>query len=133
RRGGAQQSGRRDGRIGRATQPAGRDPRLHARRVEDEPEARYRSRVKTAGHASALRKALVLAAGRGSRMRAPADGVVLDTAQAAAAGAGLKCMMPIGGRPFLDYVLHALADAGIDDVALVLSPVQDEPRDYYRR
>jgi len=66
-------------------------------------------------------------------MRAPADGVVLDTAQAAAAGAGLKCMMPIGGRPFLDYVLHALADAGIDDVALVLSPVQDEPRDYYRR
>jgi glucose-1-phosphate thymidylyltransferase len=42
-------------------------------------------------------------------------------------------MIPLaGGRPFLDYVLHALADAGIERVALVLGPEHDSVRHYYR-
>jgi glucose-1-phosphate thymidylyltransferase len=55
-------------------------------------------------------------------MRAPDPGADLTVAQARAADAGLKAMLPINGRPFLDYVLSALADAGVQDVALVVAP-----------
>jgi glucose-1-phosphate thymidylyltransferase len=39
-------------------------------------------------------------------------------------------MMPIG-RPFLDYVISALADAGFTDVCLVVAPEHAEMRDHY--
>lgn len=77
-------------------------------------------------------KALVLAAGRGSRMRAGAGDGALAPEQAAAAEAGHKAMMPLDGRPFLDYVLHALAEAGVSDIGLVFSPSHDAARAYYR-
>lgn len=76
-------------------------------------------------------KALVLAAGRGTRMRAADAGAALDDAQSAAAETGLKAMMPLHGRPFLDFVLHSLADAGFDDVALVVGSGHDSIREYY--
>lgn len=43
--------------------------------------------------------------------------------------------MPIGadGRPFLDYVLSALADAGYTSACLVIAPDADAIRDYYQR
>ena len=50
-------------------------------------------------------RALVLARGLGSRMRADDPGVQLTADQQRAAEAGLKALMPIDGRPFLDYVL----------------------------
>lgn len=85
--------------------------------------------------------ALVLARGLGSRMRqAPADDAGrLSPQQVAAAAAGLKSMMPItatGGRarPFLDYALSELADAGFARVALIVAPegeTGDPLRDYY--
>ena len=55
-------------------------------------------------------------------MRAPDPQASLTPEQARAAEAGLKAMMPVNGRPFLDYVLSALADAGVLDVALVVAP-----------
>lgn len=55
----------------------------------------------------------------------------LDAAQAAAADAGLKAMVPFG-RPFLDHVLHALADAGFSRIGLVLGPEHEPVREYYR-
>ena len=61
------------------------------------------------------------------------DGEALDARQAAAADAGIKAMIPFaGGSPFLDYVLHSLADAGIERAGLVLGPEHDAVRDYYR-
>ena len=39
-------------------------------------------------------------------------------------------MIPIG-RPFLDYVLSALADAGFTDVCLVIGPEHDAARRHY--
>ena len=75
-------------------------------------------------------KALVLARGLGTRMRAVAGGAALEPAQEAAADAGHKAMMPFG-RPFLDHVLHRLADAGVDDVALVIGPEHAQMRAYY--
>jgi glucose-1-phosphate thymidylyltransferase len=63
------------------------------------------------------------------RERTGADGS-LDPAQAQAADAGVKAMIPFG-RPFLDHVLHSLADAGIREVVLVLGPEHDAVRAYY--
>lgn len=75
-------------------------------------------------------RAVILARGLGTRMRQADQGAALDAAQAAVADAGVKGMIPIG-RPFLDYVISALADAGITDVCLVIGPEHRAVRDYY--
>jgi glucose-1-phosphate thymidylyltransferase len=67
-------------------------------------------------------------------MKQQADAAALTPDQAAAAAAGSKGMMPIGTgltRPFLDYVLSALADAGCVDVCFVVAPDHDVIRAYY--
>lgn len=43
---------------------------------------------------------------------------------------GIKGMIRIG-RPFLDYVLSSLADAGLRQVCLVVNPTHPDIRDYY--
>ncbi len=75
-------------------------------------------------------RAIVLARGLGTRMREADPGVPLSPEQHQAANAGLKALMPINGRPFLDYVLGSLADAGVRDVALVVAPEHDLLRAY---
>jgi glucose-1-phosphate thymidylyltransferase len=58
----------------------------------------------------------------------------LSGGQVRAADAGSKAMMPIAfGRPFLDWVLSALADAGVRDICLVIAPEHNEIRNYYSR
>jgi dTDP-glucose pyrophosphorylase len=64
-------------------------------------------------------------------MRQADPGVRLSEDQQRAADAGLKPMMLVNGRPFLDYVLSALADAGITEVALVVAPDHEAVRRYY--
>jgi histidinol-phosphate phosphatase family protein len=61
------------------------------------------SRTGTAG--TRRTKALLLAAGRGTRLRPAAPGLP-------------KCLVPILGRPLLDYWLDALAAAGLRDVLI---------------
>jgi glucose-1-phosphate thymidylyltransferase len=56
----------------------------------------------------------------------------MDDRQAAVADTGVKALIPIG-RPFLDYVLSALADAGCCRICLVVGPEQHAIRDYYTR
>ena len=60
-------------------------------------------------------------------------GAPLTSAQAAAAGAGHKALMPIGadGCPFLDYVIAELAEAGAREVCLVVGPDPDPVRTHY--
>ena len=55
-------------------------------------------------------------------MRAPDPQAHLTADQARAADDGHKAMMPVNGRPFLDFVLSGLADAGIAQVALIVAP-----------
>ena len=76
-------------------------------------------------------KAVIMARGLGSRMR-KASPAGLTAEQASAADAGVKGMIPIG-RPFLDFVISALADAGITDVCLVIGPEHGRMREYYER
>ncbi len=76
-------------------------------------------------------QAVILARGLGTRMRKQAAGSgALSEEQQRAADAGMKGMMPIG-RPFLDYVLSALADGGMTDVTLVLGPEHGAAREYF--
>lgn len=74
----------------------------------------------------------MLARGLGSRMRRADAAARLDRSQAEAADAGVKGMIPIG-RPFLEYVISALADAGIEDVCLVIGPEHDAIRAHFER
>jgi glucose-1-phosphate thymidylyltransferase len=77
-----------------------------------------------------ITKAVVFAAGAGTRMQRDSGDVALAADQAAAAAAGHKALMPVG-RPFLDYVLSTLADAGITEVCLVVNPAAPAVRDHY--
>ena len=77
-------------------------------------------------------RALVLARGLGSRMRSDGGGAALDPAQRAAADAGMKAFMPVG-RPFLDYILSSLADAGLTRIGVVIGPEHEVVRRYYQR
>lgn len=76
-------------------------------------------------------RAVILARGLGRRMREANAAAALDDGQRRAADAGLKALMPIGGRPFLDFVLSAVADAGLTRVALVVAPDHEPFRRYY--
>lgn len=93
-------------------------------------------------------QAVILARGLGTRMRrelaASTTGERLNAStptgiapalaeqQAAAAANGAKGMMPFA-RPFLDYSLSVLADAGIREAVLVVGPAHDEMRSYFKR
>ena len=51
-------------------------------------------------------KAIILAAGRGSRMKELGDQLP-------------KCLIELRGKPLLEYQLQTLRQAGIDEIALV--------------
>lgn len=89
----------------------------------------------TDGGSARTTQAVILARGLGTRMRREAEqgGAALTEAQRAAAAQGAKGMMPLGARPFLDYVLSALADAGIRDVTLVVAPDHAQIAEYFGR
>lgn len=76
-------------------------------------------------------KAVILAAGLGKRMRRGAEELTGQLASVAATG--VKALIPVGTarRPFLDYSLHALAEAGLRRVCLVVGPDHDALRSYY--
>lgn len=77
-------------------------------------------------------KAVILARGLGTRMRQSDSRAALDSQQEAIAATGNKALIPIG-RPFLDYVLTLLADAGFRRICLVVGPEHEAIRDYYGR
>lgn len=78
-----------------------------------------------------LDKAVIMARGLGTRMRKE-SGVALTEEQRRVAETGVKGMISVG-RPFLDYVLTALADAGYASACLVIGPEHTQIRDYYSK
>ncbi len=77
-------------------------------------------------------KAVILAGGMGTRMRKQDEAAGLTDDQARVAESGVKALIPID-RPFLDYVLTVLAEAGYKQVCLVIGPDHDNIRDYYQK
>ena len=69
-------------------------------------------------NAPAVRKAVLLAAGRGTRMRE----LTLDVP---------KPMLPVRGRPILDYIVSGLHAAGIDEVLIVVGYRADVVTDHF--
>jgi glucose-1-phosphate thymidylyltransferase len=65
-------------------------------------------------------------------MRRADEAAAADPEQSRVAATGLKAMIPFR-RPFLDYILSALADAGCTDVCLVIGPEHRVVREYYER
>lgn len=43
-----------------------------------------------------------------------------------------KCMLPIGTRPVIDYVVRDLIDAGVDDIYFVVGEQSTQVQNYYR-
>ena len=81
-------------------------------------------------------KVVILARGLGTRMRKSDESAHLPATQSAVADIGLKAMIPMAaqtGRPFLDYLLSSLADAGFSDVCIVIGPEHGAVRDRYQR
>jgi len=76
-------------------------------------------------------KAVILARGLGTRMQRRDAAAALDDRQASVAAGGIKALMPVG-RPFLDYVLSALAASGYRRVCLVVAPEHEAVRRRYR-
>ncbi len=76
--------------------------------------------------------AAILARGLGTRMRQVDPTARIDDAQVAVAETGMKGMIPLR-RPFLEYIISALADAGITGVVLVLGPEHDAARAHFTR
>ena len=79
---------------------------------------------------SGATKVVILARGLGTRMKKADPKASIDSSQSAAADAGVKGMIPVG-RPFLDFLLSALADAGFRQVCLVIGPEHTHVRDHY--
>lgn len=67
-----------------------------------------------------VRDAVLLAAGRGSRLRPHTD-------------ATPKPLLPINGRPTLDYLLQQLSDAGIRQTTLVTHHLAEQIDDYLQK
>ncbi len=79
-------------------------------------------------------KAVILARGLGTRMRAVDTSSELDSAQEKIAELGIKTMIPIvGNRTFLDFVTDNLRDAGFTDICLVIGDEHEILKDYCRR
>lgn len=63
-------------------------------------------------------KAVILAAGKGTRLEP-----LIDDAP--------KCMLPLAGRPILEYVIKAAGKAGVREVVLVVGYKEEKAREYF--
>lgn len=79
-------------------------------------------------------KAVVLARGLGTRMKEADDRAAISSVQSSVADSGVKSLVPLdGARPFLDYILSALADAGCTEICLVIGPEHEVIRERYTK
>ncbi len=77
-------------------------------------------------------RAVILAGGLGKRMRRPSHTMLSGEAERLARR-GLKALIPVGGRPFLDYLVGRMLAAGLHRLCLVVAPDGELLMDYARR
>jgi glucose-1-phosphate adenylyltransferase len=78
-------------------------------------------------------RGVILAAGISSRMKSPPIDARLDPELVKQAEERTKGMISVGegGRPFLDYLLSNMKQAGIDDVVIIVGEKDEVLRGYY--
>jgi len=79
------------------------------------------------------KRAVILAGGVSSRMRLPSRDASLDPELLKQAEERTKGMISVGveGRPFLDYLLYNMKQAGIQDIVIVVGEQDIVLRQYY--
>jgi len=80
-----------------------------------------------------ITKAVILARGLGTRMQRKVEAIGLEPEVERIADIGKKGMIHFGDRPFLDYSVQNLIEAGLKDICLVVSPDDALFREYYRK
>ncbi len=78
-------------------------------------------------------KVIVLAAGLGTRMRRDSGAIGTADVNLAAARQGLKGLIRLNGRPFLDFQIQRLIEAGCVEICLVLARERTPMHDRYER
>jgi len=80
-----------------------------------------------------VKKAVILAGGRGTRMKEEIEGLELDEKSRELAEKGLKGLIPIDeqGKCFLDYSLDRLINSGYEQVCFVVSPEHDDFKKHF--
>jgi NDP-sugar pyrophosphorylase family protein len=80
-------------------------------------------------------RAVILAGGVSSRMKRPPTTTNLDPKLVQQAEEGTKGMIGVGdsGRPFLDYLLYNMKQAGLNDIVIVIGEHDVALREYYGR
>ena len=77
------------------------------------------------------KKAIILARGLGTRMRAETVDVELSPEQERIATTGIKALVPIAnGQTLLELIIANLSDAGFSDICLVIGPEHDAIREF---
>lgn len=78
-----------------------------------------------------ISKAVILARGLGTRMRAEDVAVSLDAEQSALADAGIKTLVPISGdKTLLDFIFENLIGAGFTKICLVIGEEHEVIRNF---
>jgi dTDP-glucose pyrophosphorylase len=81
-----------------------------------------------------ITKAVILARGLGTRMRAVDENSNLDSAQTKIAEIGVKALIPIAdGKTFLDFVLQNIRSAGFSEICLVIGNEHEILKDFCRK
>lgn len=76
-------------------------------------------------------KAVILARGLGTRMRAEVAGVDLTAEQQRLADAGIKALVPVtNGKTLLELIVENLVATGFSDICLVIGPEHNSIREY---
>jgi glucose-1-phosphate thymidylyltransferase len=80
---------------------------------------------------SKIEKAVILARGLGTRMRAETANSNLSFAQAEIAAAGIKTLIPIvGKKTLLDFIFESLTAAGFTKICLIIGEEHQAIRDF---
>ncbi len=81
-----------------------------------------------------ISKAVVLARGLGTRMRASNEKAKLNPDQTKIAESGVKTLIPIDGkRTFLDFIIENLRKAGFSEICLVIGEEHQILKDFCRQ
>jgi glucose-1-phosphate thymidylyltransferase len=83
--------------------------------------------------ANTIKRAVILAAGLGTRMQRKDLKILLDAETERLASEGAKGLINISGRPFIDYCVDQFLQVGIKHFCFVVRPIKDRIQEYLQK